>query len=422
MTASTSSRAASSLPELPIFPGTASASGQPATLGVMGGGQLGRMFVHAAQRLGYFTAVLDPDPQSPAGLVSHHHIQAGYSDEKGLTQLAALCAAVTTEFENVPAGALQALAASRPVAPGAAAVAIAQNRIEEKSHFTASAAESGVLAGVTCAPYAVIETAGQLKAVPAGLLPGILKTARMGYDGKGQVRVKNADELATAWAGLKQVPCVLEKMLPLKAECSVIVARGWDGSVVSFAPQLNVHVDGILAVTQAYEGNMPSALAGRAQAATKTIAKHIDYVGVLCVEFFLVDDGSADGALIVNEMAPRPHNSGHYTMDACDVSQFDLQVHAMAGLPLPQPRQHSPAIMLNLLGDVWFDTHGKMRTPDWQAVLALPGTHLHLYGKTEARIGRKMGHLNITGPDVASVKATARQVASILGLPGLDAL
>lgn len=412
-----------SLPSgLPVFPGTVSASGQPATLGVMGGGQLGRMFVHAAQRLGYFTAVLDPDAQSPAGLVSHHHIESDYSDEAGLARLASLCAAVTTEFENVPAGALKALAASLPVAPGAAAVGIAQNRIEEKSHFTASAAESGVLAGVTCAPYAVIETAEQLKAVPANLLPGILKTARMGYDGKGQVRVKNAAELAAAWADLKRVPCVLEKMLPLKAECSVIVARGWNGDIVSFAPQLNVHVDGILAVTEAYEGNMPAALAERAQAATKTIANHIGYVGVLCVEFFLVDDGSADGALVVNEMAPRPHNSGHYTMDACDVSQFDLQVHAMAGLPLPQPRQHSPAIMLNLLGDVWFDAQGQARTPDWQAVLALPGAHLHLYGKTEARPGRKMGHLNITGADIKGVKATARKAASILGLPGLGHL
>jgi 5-(carboxyamino)imidazole ribonucleotide synthase len=412
-----------SLPSgLPVFPGTVSASGQPATLGVMGGGQLGRMFVHAAQRLGYFTAVLDPDAQSPAGLVSHHHIQSDYSDKAGLAKLASLCAAVTTEFENVPAGALKTLAASLPVAPGAAAVGIAQNRIEEKSHFTASAAESGVLAGVTCAPYAVIENAEQLAAVPADLLPGILKTARMGYDGKGQVRVKNAAELAAAWADLKKVPCVLEKMLPLKAECSVIVARGWNGDIVGFAPQLNVHVDGILAVTEAYEGNMPPALAERAQAATKTIANHVGYIGVLCVEFFLVDDGSADGALIVNEMAPRPHNSGHYTMDACDVSQFDLQVHAMAGLPLPPPRQHSPAIMLNLLGDVWFDAQGKSRTPDWQAVLALPGAHLHLYGKTEARAGRKMGHLNITGADITAVKATARKAAAILGLPGLGHL
>lgn len=402
----------------PIFPGSADASGQPATLGVMGGGQLGRMFVHAAQRLGYFTAVLDPDPQSPAGCVSHHHVQTGYSDAGGLKQLASLCAAVTTEFENVPADALQALAANRPVAPGAAAVAIAQNRIEEKAHFTASAG----VAGVTCAPYAVIETAAQLAAVPADLLPGILKTARMGYDGKGQVRVADMAELAVAWAELKGVPCVLEKLLPLKAECSVIVARGWDGVITGFAPQYNVHVGGILAVTAAYEGNMPPALAIRARAATESIANHIGYVGVLCVEFFVIDDGSTDGALVVNEMAPRPHNSGHYTMDACDVSQFDLQVHAMAGLPLPAPRQHSPAIMLNLLGDVWFNAAGRPCTPDWQAVLALPGTHLHLYGKLEARAGRKMGHLTITGANIAGVKVVARQAAQILGLPGLDQL
>ncbi|MBT9477349.1 5-(carboxyamino)imidazole ribonucleotide synthase [Polaromonas sp.] len=401
---------------LPVFPGTVDAAGRPATLGVMGGGQLGRMFVHAAQRLGYFTAVLDADPHSPAGLVSHHHIQTGYSDAQGLAQLADLCAAITTEFENVPSAALNTLAVRRPVAPGAAAVAIAQDRIQEKSHFTASAG----VAGVTCAPYAVIASPEQLQAVPADLLPGILKTARMGYDGKGQARVKNAAELAAAWAELKQVPCVLEKLLPLKAECSVIVARGWDGDIVSFPPQLNLHVDGILAVTEVYEGNMPLALAARAQEATKAIANHIGYVGVLCVEFFVIDDGSEHGALVVNEMAPRPHNSGHYTMDACDVSQFDLQVHAMAGLPLPAPRQHSPAIMLNLLGDLWFDAAGQPRTPDWQAVLALPGAHLHLYGKTDARPGRKMGHLTFTGADVASVKATARQAARILGLPGFE--
>ncbi len=400
----------------PVFPGTQSASGQPATLGVMGGGQLGRMFVHAAQRLGYETVVLDPDAQSPAGMVSHQQVQTPYSDDAGLTQLASLCDAITTEFENVPAAALSTLAAARPVAPSAACVAIAQNRSEEKAHFTACAGVSGV----RVAPYAVIETLAQLQAVPASLLPGILKTTRMGYDGKGQVRVKNAAELAAAWADLKSVPCVLEKLMPLKAECSVIVARGWDGRMVSFAPQRNVHVDGILAVTHAYEGNMPLRHAVRALDATKSIANHIGYVGVLCVEFFIVDDGSEHGDLVVNEMAPRPHNSGHYTMDACDASQFDLQVHVMAGLPLPEARQHSPAIMLNLLGDVWFDAHGQARTPDWQAVLGLPGTHLHLYGKLDARPGRKMGHLNITGADVASVQAVARQAADILGLPGLD--
>ncbi|WP_100334697.1 5-(carboxyamino)imidazole ribonucleotide synthase [Hymenobacter chitinivorans] len=405
----------------PVFPGSVDAAGQPATLGVMGGGQLGRMFVHAAQRLGYFTAVLDPDAQSPAGRVSHHHIQTGYDDPAGLVQLAHLCQAITTEFENVPALALQTLAQTRPVAPGAAVVGIAQNRIEEKAHFAACAAVSGV----SCAPYAVIETPAQLQAVQAersDLLPGILKTARMGYDGKGQVRVKTAGELAAAWAELGGVACVLEKMLPLTAECSVLVARGWDGRVVSFAPQRNVHVNGILAVTHAYDGNMPSALATRAREAAVAVAHHLGYVGVLCVEFFVVDDGSEHGGLVVNEMAPRPHNSGHYTLDACDVSQFDLQVHAMAGLPLPQPRQHSPAIMLNLLGDVWFAASGQQQDPDWYSVLRLPGTHLHLYGKVQARAGRKMGHLTITGPDVASVKTVAQQAAGLLGLPGLDAI
>jgi 5-(carboxyamino)imidazole ribonucleotide synthase len=405
----------------PIFPGSIDAAGQRATLGVVGGGQLGRMFVHAAQRLGYFTAVLEPDAQSPAGQVSHHHIQTGYDDPAGLAQLAHLCQAITTEFENVPAQALQTLALTRPVAPSATVVGIAQNRIEEKAHFAACAAVSGV----TCAPYAVLETPAQLQAVldeRADLLPGILKTARMGYDGKGQIRVKTTTELAAAWAELGGVACVLEKMLPLTAECSVLVARGWDGQVVSFAPQRNVHEAGILAVTHAYEGAMPLALADRAREAAISIAQHIDYVGVLCVEFFVVEDGSEHGGLVVNEMAPRPHNSGHYTIDACDASQFDLQVHAMAGLPLPQPRQHSPAIMLNLLGDVWFDADGQPQEPAWYAVLSLPGTHLHLYGKLEARVGRKMGHLTITGPDVASVKTVARRAAELLGLPGLDAI
>ncbi|RPD44388.1 5-(carboxyamino)imidazole ribonucleotide synthase [Hymenobacter sediminis] len=405
----------------PVFPGSVDAAGQRATLGVLGGGQLGRMFVHAAQRLGYFTAVLEPDAQSPAGLVSHHHIQTDYDDPAGLAQLAQLCQAITTEFENVPAQALQTLAQARPVAPSAAVVGIAQNRIEEKAHFAACAN----LSGVTCAPYAVIETLAHLQAIQgdqADLLPGILKTARMGYDGKGQIRVKTSGELAAAWAELGGVACVLEKMLPLTAECSVLVARGWDGQVVSFAPQRNVHVNGILAVTHAYEGNMPSSLADRARDAAVSIAHHIGYVGVLCVEFFVVEDGSVHGGLVVNEMAPRPHNSGHYTLDACDVSQFELQVHAMAGLPLPQPRQHSPAIMLNLLGDVWFDASGQLQEPDWHSVLSLPGTHLHLYGKVEARAGRKMGHLTITGPDVTSVTTVARQAADLLNLPGLNAI
>ncbi|MCW5652073.1 MAG: 5-(carboxyamino)imidazole ribonucleotide synthase [Ramlibacter sp.] len=381
----------------PILPG--------ATLGVMGGGQLGRMFAHAAQQMGYFTAVLDPDPGSPAGRVSHDHIQAGYEDVAGLDRLARLSAAITTEFENVPAQALRTLAAARPVAPAGDAVAIAQDRALEKTHFTRC--------GVACAPWAAIETAAQLAAVGDDLLPGILKTARLGYDGKGQVRVATREALAAAWQQLGQVPCVLEKMLPLAAEISVIVARGHDGQMVHLPPQLNLHRDGILAVTEVHDANMPLARMERAVSATESIANGLAYVGVLCVEFFVL----ADGSLVVNEMAPRPHNSGHYSMDACDLSQFELQVRAMTGLPLVQPRQHSPAVMLNLLGDLWFPAGAQEPvTPPWARVLALPGTHLHLYGKTEARRGRKMGHLNVTGPDAAAVRAVALQAAALLGI------
>jgi 5-(carboxyamino)imidazole ribonucleotide synthase len=383
---------------LPILPG--------ATLGVLGGGQLGRMFAHAAQRMGYLTAVLDPDADSPAGRVSHFHIHSDYTDVDGLARLAGLADAVTTEFENVPASSLEHLASARPVAPGAPAIAIAQDRIAEKAHFGRC--------GVACAPYAVIESAAHLDAVPEVLLPGILKTARLGYDGKGQQRVATRAELAAAWDASGNVACVLEKLLPLDFECSVIVARGEDGQMVHFPVQRNLHRDGILAVTEVHAQNMPEALAQRAVDATKKIATGIDYVGVLCVEFFVLGDGS----LVVNEMAPRPHNSGHYTMDACDVSQFELQVRTMAGLPLNPPRQHSPAVMLNLLGDLWFDGPDAAAVePGWANVLALPGVHLHLYGKTEARRGRKMGHLNITGVDIDTVRGTADFAAALLGLP-----
>jgi 5-(carboxyamino)imidazole ribonucleotide synthase len=384
-----------------LLPGSI-VNGQPATLGVMGGGQLGRMFVHAAQAMGYYTAVLDPDPASPAGLVSHHHIQTDYLDEQGLAQLMQRCSAITTEFENVPAPALLTLGAHRFVAPGADAVAIAQDRAAEKAHF--------VKCGVPVAPHAVIETETQLAAVGEDLLPGILKTARLGYDGKGQVRVKTRAELNAAWAELKQVPCVLEKMLPLQDECSVIVARSGQGQVVHFPVQRNLHRDGILAVTEVHAGVLDAALAQQAVSAATAIAEGLQYVGVLCVEFFILEGGQ----LVVNEIAPRPHNSGHYTLAACDQSQFDLQVRTLAGLPLTQPRQHSAAIMLNLLGDLW---GAKGESPAWDQVLALPGTHLHLYGKLSARKGRKMGHLNITGATPEAVRATALQACALLGLP-----
>ena len=379
----------------------------PAVLGVMGGGQLGRMFAHAAQTLGYRVAVLDPDAGSPAGAVAEHHLVAPYLDEGALADLGARCAAVTTEFENVPAQALRALAGTRPVAPGADAVQICQDRAAEKRHFQAS--------GVPCAPFATIESAADL-ASPAldALLPGIVKTARLGYDGKGQVTVASRAALADAWRQLQQAPCVLEQRLPLARELSVIVARGRDGSIVNLPVQQNLHREGILAVTQVPPPDIDAALAGRAVQAAGQLAASMSYVGVLCVEFFVL----ADGRLVANEMAPRPHNSGHYSIDACDLSQFDLQVRTLAGLPLVAPRLHSPAVMLNLLGELWFRAGGAVAVePDWPAVLALPGTHLHLYGKSEARPGRKMGHLTITAASAAEARRVALRAAAALGLP-----
>jgi len=331
-----------------------------ATLGVMGGGQLGRMFVHAAQSMGFRTAVLDADPASPAGLVSHEHLRAPYLDADALADLARVSAAITTEFENGPAAALDKLAETRPVAPAGSAVAVCQDRAREKAHF--------VGCGVACAPHALIETPEQLAAVTDELLPGILKTSSMGYDGKGQVRVKTRDELNAAWAELQQVPCVLEKMLPLAYEVSVIVARGRDGHIVHFPLQQNLHRDGILAVTTVPAPNVTDAVSQQAYASAHQIAASLNYVGVLCIEFFVL----ADGRLVANEMAPRPHNSGHHTIDACDVSQFELQVRAMTGLPLVEPVLHSPCFMLNLLGDLWFPVVGGERTklqqePDWDA-------------------------------------------------------
>jgi 5-(carboxyamino)imidazole ribonucleotide synthase len=345
----------------------------------MGGGQLARMFVHAAQRMGYFTAVLDPDLQSPAGRVSHHHICADYTDEEGLAQLADVSAAITTEFENVPAPSLEWLARLKPVAPGAEAVAICQHRGREKAFFEQS--------GVPCAPHVLIESSAQLDAVSADLLPGILKTAQLGYDGKGQSTVATRAELAAAFTAHGGVACVLEKKLDLAHEISVIVVRGADGSHASLPVQQNLH-----------RGGIDAALA---------LAEALLYVGVLCVEFFVLEGG----ALVANEMAPRPHNSGHHSIESCDISQFEMQVRAMCGAPLPQPRLRGAAVMLNLLGDVWASGE-----PDWSGVLALPGVHLHLYGKHEARTGRKMGHVTVSAPSMESARATARLAAEKLGL------
>ena len=386
-----------------------------ATLGVLGGGQLGRMWSHAAQALGYRTAVLDPDPHSPAGLVSHVHVCTDYLDATGLAQMAAQCNAITTEFENVPAEALRQLGLTLPCAPSAEPVSVAQDRAREKAHF--------VRCGVPVAPHHVLHNAADLASVADDLLPGILKTTRLGYDGKGQRPVNNRDELAQAFAqlqtGSSPVVCILEKRLPLAGECSVVLARGFDGHAVHLPLQTNLHRDGILAVTEVYEESLPHDISALALQSAQEIAHELNYHGVLCVEFFLLQPGpqrDALGPLVVNEIAPRPHNSGHHSINSCDISQFELQVRCMAGLPLAMPRLHSPCVMLNLLGDLWLQHGDTPLEPNWAAVLALPGAHLHLYGKTEARHGRKMGHLSITAATIAKARQHALQAASLLGI------
>jgi 5-(carboxyamino)imidazole ribonucleotide synthase len=376
------------------------------SLGVMGGGQLGRMFVQAAQRLGYVTVVLDPDAQSPAGQIAHKHIQAAYLSDDGLAQLAQSCSAITTEFENVPATALELLAQERLVSPSAASVAVCQNRASEKALFVRN--------GIACAPHVLIASDADLHGVPPALLPGILKTASLGYDGKGQARIHNRDELHTAWQGLGRVPCVLEQRMQLDCEISVIVARSSSGEVVHFPVQRNVHQNGVLAFTEVPAAGVPESVQELAISSAQKIAQALEYVGVLCVEFFVLQNGE----LIANEMAPRPHNSGHYTLDACDIHQFELQVRTLTGAPLAAPRLHSPCVMLNVLGDLWFvgGELKKPREPNWPTVLALPGVHLHLYGKLQPALGRKMGHITITASSADQARAVARQVAQQLGL------
>ncbi|MBA5689773.1 5-(carboxyamino)imidazole ribonucleotide synthase [Rugamonas apoptosis] len=378
-------------------------------LGVMGGGQLGRMFAQAANSLGYQVAVLEPAADCPAGQVAQHLVQAGYADAAGLDALAARCQAVTTEFENVPADSLSRLAEKVFVAPNAQGVSVAQDRIAEKRFFVACAPKSGVMP----APHKVIASFEDVDAIEDALLPGILKTVRMGYDGKGQVRVKTREDVRAAFDAMGQVTCLLEKMLPLAYEVSVLTARGADGQSVVYPIAENVHRDGILYTTTVPGPNVSADCARKAQDAARAMVAELGYVGVLCIEFFVLDDGT----LVVNEMAPRPHNSGHYTIDACVSSQFEQQVRAMAGLPLGEVRQHSPAVMLNILGDLWFEgDSAQPREPAWDRVLALPGACLHLYGKDDPRRGRKMGHLTLIGATLEQAQQQLHAACAILGI------
>jgi 5-(carboxyamino)imidazole ribonucleotide synthase len=369
-----------------------------ATLGLLGGGQLGRMFTVAARTLGYRVTVLDPDPLSPAAEFATGHLNTAYTHPVSLDELATTCAAVTTEFENAPAETLTALGQRTIVRPSGDAVSVAQDRAREKGFF----AEHGFPLG----PFAVVRSDADIDAALARVkLPALLKTARFGYDGKGQAKVATRADLERVFAEWKRVPCILEEFLALELEVSVILARGDSGEVAVFPVAENRHANGILDVSIA-PARIPPALAAEATALATRLAGELDYVGVLAVEMFVVG-----GKLFLNEIAPRPHNSGHYTIDACRTSQFEQQVRVLCGLPLGDPSQHSPAVMVNLLGDIWRDGE-----PKWDAVLRHPGAHLHLYGKREARPGRKMGHVTVCEPTAERALEVAMRIRADLGI------
>ena len=374
----------------------------PAMLGMLGGGQLGRFFVIAAHEMGYKVMVLDPDKNSPAGKIADMHLCAAFDDLDALKIMADACDAISTEFENVPAKSLEKLAETTIVRPTAATVAIAQHRVSEKNFLRS--------AGLPVAPFAVINAIDDLPQEGSELYPAILKVARFGYDGKGQARVKNKLEAQQAFAQLGGEQCVLEKMLNLDYEVSVVLARDETGNIAAFPTAENSHLNGILDMTTvparaATSGHL--AINQQAQQLAEKLAEKLNYVGVLGVEFFV-----CEGTLLVNEIAPRPHNSGHYTIDACVTNQFEQQVRVMVGLPLGDTHLHSNAVMVNLLGDIWKNN----TEPAWGLALANPRLKMHSYRKHEARAGRKMGHLTLIGQDKAALIKCALQIRSGLGI------
>ncbi|WP_043613375.1 5-(carboxyamino)imidazole ribonucleotide synthase [Chromobacterium violaceum] len=370
----------------------------PAMLGILGGGQLGRMFAVAAKTMGYRVTVLDPDENAPAAAFADRHIRAPYNDPAALRELADSCAAVTTEFENVNADAMRELARRTRVSPSGDCVAVAQDRIAEKAWINR--------AGLPTAPYLAIESVEDIQVDLAPYLPGILKTARLGYDGKGQVRVQTADEARAAYANLGGQACVLEKMLDLQLEVSAIVTRVSGAQSAVFPVAENIHKNGILDES-IVPARIAPALAARAQDMARKLAEALDYVGVLAVEFFVLKGDS----LVVNEIAPRPHNSGHYTLTACLTDQFQQQVRAMCGLLPGRTDLLSPVVMVNLLGDVWKDDGHE---PNWDVLAEAPNAQLHLYGKKQARPGRKMGHFNVMAASADEALEQARALKDTL--------
>lgn len=370
------------------------------TIGMLGGGQLGRMFTIAARTMGYEVIVLDPDKESPAGKLATDHVCASYSDKTALDYIAKTCDAVTTEFENVPASTLEALAANCPVRPGAQAVTITQDRIHEKTFLRDN--------GFNTAPFAIVHSLDDLKkGIEAIGSPAILKVSRFGYDGKGQFSINSIDDAEKGWQTLQGEACVLEQRMPLDIEVSVVLARGLDGEVITYPVAENVHEAGILDVS-VVPARIDAALTDQVTELAKRIASALDYVGVMAVEFFI-----SNGEILVNEIAPRPHNSGHYTLDACVTDQFEQQVRAVCGLPLGDTRLLTPVVMINMLGDIWHN--GKQ--PDWSKLLDHPNIKLHLYGKREARPGRKMGHYNVVASNIDEALQLAKATQQALNKP-----
>jgi 5-(carboxyamino)imidazole ribonucleotide synthase len=367
------------------------------TLGMLGGGQLGRMFVTAARTMGYDVIVLDPDPQSPAGSLASHHLARDYDDTDALDYLAQHCAVVTTEFENIPAVTLAYLARSVSVHPSAKVMHIAQHRKLEKDFFRQQ--------GLGTADFVALESEADLDSARDFSYPAILKTAMLGYDGKGQVVCNGFDELKSAFEQVGKKPCVLEQRIDLACEVSVVLGRSPDGNVTCFPIAENSHANGILDVTRV-PASISAELADVVIDAATRIANGLDYIGVLAVEFFI----STDNQVLVNEMAPRPHNSGHYTLDACDTSQFEQQVRMVCGLPAGSTRLHTPVAMWNLLGDIW----PADRIPRWDAVLKAERAKLHLYGKKDARPGRKMGHINCLGDTIEAAESLLAHIREAL--------
>lgn len=363
----------------PLLPG--------ATLGVLGGGQLGRMFALAARRMGYRVEVLAPESSSPCAQAADWHTRAPYDDLDAVERFAREVEVVTFEFENIPAATAAAAERFAPVRPAGELLHTTQDRLREKR----------ALRGLGLPVAEFLEVSSEEHLAAAGELAargGVLKTASWGYDGKGQRRVDGAEGLAAAWRELGGARCVLEAFVPFEREVSVVGARGLDGEIALYEPFENAHANHVLDVTL-WPARVADATREAARAAARRVLEGLEVVGVLCVELFVLPDGG----VVVNELAPRPHNSGHLTIDACETSQFEQQVRAVCGLPLGSTAGARPAAMANLLGDLW-----SRGTPDWAAALAVPGVALHLYGKGEPRPGRKMGHLAACGADLAEAE------------------